>query len=101
MTTDSDHTDSIADEVLVRDFSGAKTVSWVMKVVAVFILLGGLFSAAVIATDHSTGTNSSRVVLALAVVLGSVPIAALWAWFGYVLEVLVEVAQERSWMPLA
>ena len=72
----------------VRDFAGAKTVSWVMKAVAVLILLGGLFAAVAIAADSTMGTN--RLGLALVVLLGSITTAAIWAWFGYVLDVLVE-----------
>ena len=87
--TDSDYAETT--NATVRDFNGAKTVSAVMKTMAVLVLLGGLFSAAVIATDHAIiGISSSRVVWALGVILGSMPIAALWAWFGYVLDVLLE-----------
>ena len=87
--TDLDYAETT--DTTFRNFGGARAVSAVMKTMAVLVLLGGLFSAAVIATDHATiGTSSPRVVSALVAFLGSVLIAALWAWFGYVLDVLLE-----------
>lgn len=75
----------------VKSFTGASTVSVVMKAMAILILLAAIATAVAIARDHADFTNQDdRLALAVGVVFGSIPVAALWAWFGYVLDVLLE-----------
>jgi hypothetical protein len=81
------------DEIVNKDFSGAQSVAGVFHVLAWLVVIGGVVAAATAYRHlHGDGSSNSDVAFVVGSILGgTILTAAMLAFFGYVLELLVAI----------
>jgi hypothetical protein len=81
------------DEIVSKDFSGAQSVAGVFHVLAWLVAIGGVVAAAAAYRHlHGDGSSNSNVAVVVGSILGgTIVTAAMLAFFGYVLELLVAI----------
>jgi hypothetical protein len=81
------------DEIVYKDFSGAQSVASVFHVLAWLVVIGGVVAAATAYRHlHGDGSPNSDVAVVVGSILGgTILTAAMLAFFGYVLELLVAI----------
>jgi hypothetical protein len=81
------------DEIVYKDFSGAQSVAGVFHVLAWLVVIGGLVAAGTAYRHlHGDGSSNSNVAIVVGCILGgTIVTAAMLAFFGYVLELLVAI----------
>jgi hypothetical protein len=81
------------DEIVSKDFSGAQSVASVFHVLAWLVVIGGVVAAAAAYRHlHGDGSSNSDVAVVVGSILGgTILTAAMLAFFGYVLELLVAI----------
>jgi hypothetical protein len=81
------------DEAVSKDFSGALSVASVLHILAWLVVVGGVVAAATVYRHlHGDGSSNGDVAVVVGSILGgSILTAAMLAFFGYVLELLVAI----------
>ena len=81
------------DEIVPKDFSGAQSVASVLHVLAWLVVIGGVVAAATVYRHlHGDRSSNGEVAVVVGSILGgSILTAAMLAFFGYVLELLVAI----------
>jgi hypothetical protein len=81
------------DEIVYKNFSGARTVAGVFHVLAWIVIIGGVVAALTAYRQlHGNGSSNSDVAVVVGSILGgTIFTAAVLAFFGYVLELLVAI----------
>ena len=81
-----------------RSYRGTKVVSVVFKIVAWLVIVGGIIGAVVTsrALHHSGATTSHVVSVGIGIGAGSILTAAAFAFFAYVLDLLIDIASSTD-----
>gem|GEM_PF-6013646 len=85
-----------------RSYRGAKVVSVVFKIVAWLVIVGGMAGAVVTgrALHHSGSTTGHVAAVGIGIGAGSILTAAAFAFFAYVLDLLIDIASNTDgWAP--
>jgi hypothetical protein len=92
-TTKSLKVASLPDEIVYKNFSGARPVAGVFHVLAWIVIIGGVVAALTAYRQlHGNGSSNSDVAVVGGSILGgTIFTAAVLAFFGYVLELLVAI----------
>lgn len=79
------------NDIVSKDFSGAQSVARIFHVLAWLVVIGGVVAAATAYRHlHGDGSSHGDVVVVVGSILGgTILTAAMLAFFGYVLELLV------------
>jgi hypothetical protein len=81
------------DEIVYKNFTGARTVAGVLHVLAWIVIIGGVVAAlSAYRQLHGNGSSNSDVAMVVGSILGgTIFTAAVLGFFGYVLELLVAI----------
>jgi len=81
-----------------RSYRGAKVVSAVFKIVAWLVIVGGIIGAVVTsrALHHSGATTGHVAGVGIGIGAGSILTAAAFAFFAYVLDLLIDIASNTD-----
>ena len=81
-----------------RPYRGAKVVSVVFKIVAWLVIVGGIAGAVVTSRDlhHSGATTGHVAAVGIGIGAGSILTAAAFAFFAYVLDLLIDIASNTD-----